>query len=110
MGSMGSDHQPQRPVFFMPPTFPWDEPNTGRRGWRPSFELLAFGMYVNRARYIANITQTRLEKLSGVDQGQISRLERGLSPTSRIEKMVLISKALGRALPLGYCPHEHWCQ
>lgn len=56
------------------------------------------------------MSQTRLEEGSGVDQGLISRLERGLAPTTRVEKLVALSAALGRALPLGYCPHEHWCQ
>ncbi|MEO8625536.1 MAG: helix-turn-helix domain-containing protein [Candidatus Limnocylindrales bacterium] len=96
--------------FFIPPTFAWAERVTGRDGWQPGYELLAFGMYVKRARYLARCTQTRLEELSGVDQGRISRLERGLSPTTRVEHLVPIAAALGRALPLGFCPHEHWCQ
>jgi hypothetical protein len=56
------------------------------------------------------MSQTKLEALSGVDQGQISRLERALAPTARIERLVAMSAVLGRALPLGYCPHEHWCE
>ncbi|MDL2336154.1 MAG: helix-turn-helix domain-containing protein [Chloroflexota bacterium] len=96
--------------FFLPPPFAWNEPVTGRRNWQPSFELMAFGMYVKRARHLARCTQTRLEELSGVDQGRISRLERGLSPTTRIEHLVPMASALGRALPLGFCPHEHWCE
>ena len=96
--------------FFIPPAFAWAERVTGRRGWQPAFELIAFGMYVKRARHLAGVSQTRLEALSGVDQGQISRLERALSPTTRVEKLVAIGAALGRALPLGYCPHEHWCE
>jgi transcriptional regulator with XRE-family HTH domain len=98
------------PSFFIPPPFAWSDQVTGRKGWKPSFELIAFGMYVKRARYLARTTQTRVEELSGVDQGQISRLERGLAPTCRVEDLVLVGKALGRALPLGFCPHEHWCE
>jgi transcriptional regulator with XRE-family HTH domain len=102
--------KPSTPSFFIPPTFPWAEQVTGRKGYQPSYEELAFGMYVKRARYIARCTQTRLEELSGVDQGRISRLERGLSPTTRVEHLVPIASVLGRAFPLGYCPHEHWCE
>jgi transcriptional regulator with XRE-family HTH domain len=98
------------PSFFIPPPFAWSAQITGRRDWRPSFELIAFGMYVKRARHLAHATQTRVEGLSGVDQGQISRLERALAPWTRIEDLVSIGKALGRALPLGFCPHEHWCE
>ena len=98
------------PSFFIPPPFGWRHPVTGKFGWQPTFELIAFGMYVKRARYLANVTQHRLEELSGVDQGQISRLERALAPWTRAEELVLIGKALGRAFPLGFCPHEHWCE
>jgi transcriptional regulator with XRE-family HTH domain len=98
------------PSFFIPPPFGWRHPITGKKGWQPSFELIAFGMYLKRARYPASITQARLAKLSGVDQGQISRLERALAPWTRTEHLVLIGKALGRALPLGFCPHDHWCE
>ena len=97
-------------AFFIPPPFAWNEGVTGRSNWQPSYELMAFGMYVKRARYYVRYTQTKLEQLSGVDQGRISRLERGLSPTTRIEHLVPIASAMGRALPLGFCPHEHWCQ
>ena len=112
----GEEPRPQRAAvastasFFIPPPFGWTEPNTGRRGWQPSSELIAFGMYVRRARYLARLTQTRLEELSGVDQGQISRLERALAPWTRTEDLVSLGAALGRALPLGFCPHEHWCE
>lgn len=97
------------PSFFVPPPFGWRHPTTGRKGWQPDLELIAFGMYVKRARYLANVTQHHLEEMSGVDQGQLSRLERALAPWTKVEDLVKVSKALGRALPLGYCPHEHWC-
>lgn len=98
------------PSFFIPPPFAWANQLTGRNGWQPTFELIAFGMYVKRARHLSRTTQTRLEELSGVDQGQISRLERALAPWTRVEDLVSIGTALGRALPLGYCPHLHWCE
>ena len=28
----------------------------------------------------------------------------------KIERVVKLAGAMGRAFPLGYCPHEHWCQ
>ncbi|MEP7158867.1 MAG: helix-turn-helix domain-containing protein [Chloroflexota bacterium] len=98
------------PSFFIPPPFGWRHPVTGKLGWQPGLELIAFGMYVKRARYLAGVTQQRLEELSGVDQGQISRLERALAPSTRTQELVKIGKALGRSLPLGFCPHEHWCE
>lgn len=98
------------PSFFIPPPFGWRHPVTGKKGWQPSLELIAFGMYVKRARYLASVTQQRLEELSGVDQGQISRLERALAPWTRAQDLVSIGTALGRAFPLGFCPHEHHCE
>jgi transcriptional regulator with XRE-family HTH domain len=67
-------------------------------------------MYVKRGRYLARVTQQGLEDLSGIDQGHISRLERGLAPWTRTQELVRIGKGLGRAFPLGFCPHEHWCE
>lgn len=98
------------PSFFVPPPATWRHPITGKRGWQPSLELIAFGTYVKRARYMASLTQVRLGEMSGVDQGQISRLERALAPWTRTEDLVRIGTAIGRALPLGFCPHEHPCQ
>jgi transcriptional regulator with XRE-family HTH domain len=98
------------PSLFIPPPVSWRHPITGKRGWQPSFELIAFGTYVKRARYLARLTQVRLAESSGVDQGQISRLERALAPWTRTEDLVAIGTAIGRALPLGFCPHEHPCQ
>lgn len=98
------------PSFFVPPPSDWRHPITGKRGWQPNHELIAFGTYVKRARYLADLTQQRLGELSGVDQGQISRLERGLAPWTRTADLVSIGACVGRALPLGFCPHEHGCQ
>jgi transcriptional regulator with XRE-family HTH domain len=97
------------PSFFVPPPFGWRHPITGKHGWQPGFELIAFGMYVKRARYLVGMSQVKLAALSGVDQGQISRLERALAPWTRTEDLVAIGSAMGRTFPLGFCPHEHGC-
>jgi transcriptional regulator with XRE-family HTH domain len=96
--------------FFIPPPHGWRHLVTGRLGWQPDPLLLAFGQYVKRSRYLACQTQRRLSDESGVDQGQISRLERALAPAMRVDRLVRLSGVLGRVFPLGYCPHEHWCQ
>lgn len=83
---------------------------TGRHGWQPDPRLITFGQYVKRARYMAHKTQNELAAAAGVDQPLISRLERALAPATKIDKVVRLSEALGRAFPFGYCPHEHWCQ
>jgi transcriptional regulator with XRE-family HTH domain len=97
------------PSWFIPPPYGWRHPVTGRFGWQPDPLLIAFGQYVKRSRYLADLTQRRLAELSGVEQGQISRLERALSPWTKVERLVKLSDAMGRSFPLGYCPHEHWC-
>lgn len=55
------------------------------------------------------MSQTVLAERSGVPQSTISRLERGLVPRSAMFKIVLMADALGRHLPLAYCPHDHRC-
>jgi transcriptional regulator with XRE-family HTH domain len=95
--------------FFVAPPHGWRHPVTGRRGWQPDPLLLAFGQYVKRSRYLARMTQRQLADGAGVDQGQISRLERALAPAMSVERVVKLSGVLGQAFPLGYCPHEHWC-
>lgn len=98
------------PSWFVPPPHGWRHPVTGRRDWHPDRLLITFGQYIKRSRYMAGITQRELSRLTGVDQGQISRLERALAPATSVERLVLLADALGRDLPLGYCPHEHWCE
>ena len=97
------------PSWFVAPPYGWRHPVTGRYGWQPDPLLLAFGQYVKRGRYFARQTQVQLSKLSGVEQGTISRLERALAPATQVDRLVHLGDALGRALPLGYCPHEHYC-
>jgi len=96
--------------WFIAPPYGWIHPVTRRHGWQPDPLLLAFGQYVKRARYFSDLSQTELAKASDVDQGAISRLERALAPAMKIERVVKLAGAMGRAFPLGYCPHEHWCQ
>jgi transcriptional regulator with XRE-family HTH domain len=73
----------------------------------PAIELL--GRHVRRARRLTRITQDALAARSGVSQSAISRLEAGRGGPLRADRLVSIGSELGRALPLGYCPHEHRC-
>ncbi len=98
------------PNYFLVPPYGWTYPATGRRDWEPEPALLAFGQYIKRGRYLGRLSQQKLADEATVDQGQISRLERALAPAMSIERVVRLSSVLGRALPLGYCPHEHWCK
>ena len=95
--------------WFVAPPARWRHPVTGREGWQTDPGLLEFGQYVRRSRYMAHMTQVQLAKVSGVEQGSISRLERGLAPAMKTERLIKLSAAMGRAFPMGYCPHEHWC-
>ena len=95
--------------WFVAPPARWRHPVTGREGWQTDPGLLEFGQYVRRSRYMAHMTQVQLAKVSGVEQGSISRLERGLAPAMKTERLIKLAAAMGRAFPMGYCPHEHWC-
>lgn len=97
------------PSWFIPPPYGWRHPVSGRLGWQPDPLLLAFGQYVKRGRYFACKSQQRLADEAGVQQSQISRLERALAPSMGADDLVKLANALGRDLPLGYCPHEHYC-
>src|SRR3954447_10489576 len=81
--------------WFIAPPYGWDHPITGRGGWQPEPLLLAFGQYVKRARYLAEMSQVELSRKSGVDQGAISRLERALAPAMKIENVVRLGDAIG---------------
>ena len=95
--------------WFVTPPREWLHPVAGRYGWQPDQGLLTFGQYVRRSRYLAGMSQVQLAKASGVEQGSISRLERGLAPAMKVERVVKLAAAMGRDFPLGCCPHEHWC-
>jgi transcriptional regulator with XRE-family HTH domain len=71
--------------------------------------LVRFGEDLRRCRHHVGMSQQTLEDRSGVDQTLISRLERGIATWSGIVHVVRIHDALGRAFPLGICPHEHAC-
>jgi hypothetical protein len=51
----------------------------------------------------------RLGAAAGVSQSMISRAERGLAPSMTLGAIVRIGRVLGRAMPLGLCPHAHDC-
>jgi transcriptional regulator with XRE-family HTH domain len=71
--------------------------------------LQRFGHELRRCRLQAGLSQMMLAERSGVSQSTISRLERGRAPQAAIMKVMLMSQALGRSLPLGFCPHDHGC-
>lgn len=72
-----------------------------------AMELL--GRYERRGRLFLRISQRTLSGRCGVSQSMISRLERGRAGSMPAERLVMVGEALGRAFPLGYCPHEHRC-
>jgi len=57
--------------------------------------LLRLGLAISQARRLTGLSQTRLARRSGVDQGSISRLERGLAPGMRIENIARILDIVG---------------
>jgi transcriptional regulator with XRE-family HTH domain len=83
--------------------------DTGRRQVMPDPALVLFGRYVRRSRRIVQMSQQRLAYAVGVSQSTISRLENGKAPSLGVDRLVAIAEYLGRAMPLGTCPHEHYC-
>jgi transcriptional regulator with XRE-family HTH domain len=63
----------------------------------------AIGRALRDARLRERVSQRRLEEATGVDQTTISRLERGMAPGLRLERLGRIVDALGGDLAL--CPH-----
>lgn len=63
----------------------------------------SIGRALHDARLRARISQRRLEDATGVDQTTISRLERGIAPGLRLERLGQIVEALGGDIAL--CPH-----
>ena len=88
-------------------------------GWRasrstsprsvPVRELEYLAWYVRRSRYFVERSQAQLAEMSGVSQSMISRLELARAPAMRLDRFVKLTNALGRAFPLGQCPHDHGC-
>jgi transcriptional regulator with XRE-family HTH domain len=95
----------------IPLEFPGDERNreTGRRHVMPDPALVLFGRYVRRARRIVQMSQLRVSYAVGISQSTLSRLENGKAPSLGVDRLVQIGQYMGRALPLGTCPHEHYC-
>jgi len=83
--------------------------DTGRRELTPDPALLWFGRNVRRGRRIVGMSQQQVADRCGSSQSTLSRLERGLAPSLGIDRLVRLTAVLGRALPLGECPHEHHC-
>jgi transcriptional regulator with XRE-family HTH domain len=52
------------------------------------------------------VSQQQLERLSGVDQTTISRLENGLAPGIRLERLARIGAALPRSRLLGLASED----
>lgn len=98
--------------FFVQPGGPppgWRHPVTGRSNPEPDPLLVAFGRYVLRSRFLVVKSQQALSNETGVPQSQISRLERGLAPSMGVDRLMMLGEGLGRAMPLGVCPHDHAC-
>jgi hypothetical protein len=72
--------------------------------------LQKLGQAIRDARRDLRLTQDHLERLSGIDQTAISRLERGLSPNAPLHRLVALGLALRPCLPVGTCPHDHRCR
>jgi transcriptional regulator with XRE-family HTH domain len=71
--------------------------------------LRRFGLELRRCRIYAGLSQVELSARSGVSQSTISRLENGKASSAAMFKIVLIGDAMGRGLPLAFCPHDHHC-
>jgi transcriptional regulator with XRE-family HTH domain len=63
--------------------------------------LKRVGRGIAAARHAHGLSQLQLERLSGVDQTTISRLEHGLAPGIRLERLARIAAALPRSRLLG---------
>jgi transcriptional regulator with XRE-family HTH domain len=87
----------------------WRHPRSDPPTQEPLTGLVTFGLYARRSRYFVHVSQERLSGDSGISQSMISRMERGLAPGMRMDHLVMLSEQLGRAMPLGFCPHEHRC-
>jgi hypothetical protein len=98
-------------IFVQPggPPPGWRHPAADRRPPEPDPLLEEFGYYVRRARYLELLSQQHLADETGLPQSQISRLERGFAPGLGLSGLLCLGQGIGRALPLGCCPHDHTC-
>lgn len=69
--------------------------------------LRAIGRQVLSARNSLGISQSALEKLTGLDQTTISRVERGLAPSLPLERLARLFAALGTNLEVGADQYRH---
>jgi DNA-binding XRE family transcriptional regulator len=76
----------------------------------PDPRAIAFGKTLRRARQLAGLSQRQLAAIAGISQSVISRLERGKAPGTTVERLIILSDAIGRRMPLGFCPHDHECR
>lgn len=87
----------------------WRNPVTGRRDLHADPRLVRLGRYLRRARSFVGASQQRLADASGVTQSIISRAEGAQAPAMQLERLAALAEVLGRAFPLGVCPHDHEC-
>lgn len=57
--------------------------------------VATFGERLREARKGAGLTQTQLERLSGISQSMISALEKGERPSPSVETVLALERALG---------------
>lgn len=58
-------------------------------------DLVAFGMLVRTHGILSGMSQERFGRRVGLDQGSMSRLERGILPGIRLRKVVGILSEMG---------------
>jgi transcriptional regulator with XRE-family HTH domain len=77
-------------------------PDTYRTPWRrraqPDPDVVAFGRELLATRRLRRLSQSALERRSGVDQTMISRIERGLVPNTPVRRLVMLAGGLDAAL------------
>jgi len=76
----------------------------------PDPRVIATGRALKRARLMAGLSQSQLAVKSGISQSVISRFERGLAPGMSVERLTVLSEAVGWRFPIGFCPHDHDCK
>ena len=77
-------------------------PDTDWTPWRrraqPDPGVVAFGRELLATRKLRRLSQSALERRSGVDQTMISRIERGLVPNTPVRRLVMLADGLDAAL------------
>ena len=73
-------------------------------------DLVVFGRLVRTCRIYLDMSQEAYGRRVGLDQGSMSRLERGVLPGIRLRKLLPVLRDLGltnRRVPQDDGPHEH---